>query len=387
MSKFDTFTNTQPMLFSKHQGALRLLLLVGWLLPSNGLAEEKKATISVFNKPPIQKGVALGLFRQEPDWNYKDFVTEIKQIGASHVAVVVSNYMKTNLSNEIYDLKGYTTPLRTVEETIKQVQAQGMKVFLFPILRVEDKTNGGWRGTLAPADLDAFFKNYTQYILRYAALAQKLNVPLMSVGSELGSMDIHTNKWRNIIKEVRKVYKGKLTYSANWDHYTKVEFFDDLDYAGVTGYFQLVDTKVSIETNPPIETLIHSWREIYFKLMKWQHRIGKPFIFTEVGYLSQKGAAAKPWAEGADEKVDLEIQRRCYEAFIRVWDGEHRMEGAYFWNWFDWEGENDREYTPREKPAANEISKWFQSVSTEQRATKRKDTPVPAQKKHQPPKI
>ncbi|MBN2341385.1 MAG: hypothetical protein JXX29_08310 [Deltaproteobacteria bacterium] len=325
-------------------------------MPSSAVSP---GNVTVFRSPPAQRGVALGLFRQEPNWNYKDFVTEIQHTGANYMAIVVSNYMKTNLSNEIYDLQGYTAPLHTVEKTIRQAQKQNMNVFLFPILRVEDKSNGGWRGTLAPTDEDAFFENYTRYIVRYAKLAQKLQVPLMSVGSELSTMDIHTERWHKIIEEVRKVYHGKLTYSANWDHYPKVAFFDRLDYAGVTGYFQLEDTRAPVDVNPPIEKLVHSWREIYFKLMRWQNELNKPLIFTEVGYLSQQGAASRPWAEGADEKVDLEIQRRCYEAFIRVWDNEDRLAGVYFWNWFDWEGENDREYTPREKPAADEMRKWF----------------------------
>ena len=416
MLKSDMFTNIQLMWFSKFKAIARplcatrrlavfmalmsvlLLIPMGYLMATpvaHSAATSKKVSPGEaapdspspdFNTPPAQKGVALGLFRQEPDWNYNDFLVEINALGASHVAVVVSNYMKTNEHNEIYDLEGYTTPMPTVEKTIRQVQKKGMKVFLFPILRVEDKSNGGWRGTLAPSNVDEFFSNYTTYILRYAAVAEKLKVPLMSIGSELGTMDVHTDRWRAIIKAVRKVYHGEITYSANWDHYDKVEFFDDLDYLGVTGYFQLAERKEPFDTNPPIETLVHSWREIYFQLMRWQYKWHKPLLFTEVGYLSQKGAAAQPWAEGANEKVDLEIQRRCYEAFIRVWDNEDRVAGVYFWNWFDWEGENNREYTPREKPAADEMKKWFthaKVTSSLPTASSAIATQVPAGRSHQ----
>jgi hypothetical protein len=382
MLKSGMSTNTPPMWcfrMVRQSGVIiafaRFLVCMGFLyLPCSGICSESTAAIdadtphaklplpgeaAAFNTPPQHKGMALGLFRQEPNWNYNDFVVEIKALGASHVAVVVSNYMQTNEHNEIFDLAGFTAPLCTVEKTIRQVQKSGMEVFLFPILRVQDKSNGGWRGTLAPTDLDAFFENYTRYILKYARLAEKTHVALMSIGSELSTMDVYTEHWRDIIRAVRDAYHGPITYSANWDHYDKVLFFDDLDYLGVTGYFQLADAAEPVDVNPSVESLTHSWREIYFKLMRWQHRFNKPLIFTEVGYLSQKGAAARPWAEGANEKVDLEIQRRCYEAFIRVWDNEDRVMGVYFWNWFDWEGENDREYTPREKPAADEVKNWF----------------------------
>ncbi|MCP4494820.1 MAG: hypothetical protein GY820_47100, partial [Gammaproteobacteria bacterium] len=57
----------------------------------------------------------------------------------------------------------YTVPMHTVERTVNDARKRGMKIFLFPILRVEDKSDGGWRGTLAPNDKDAFYKNYTAY--------------------------------------------------------------------------------------------------------------------------------------------------------------------------------------------------------------------------------
>ena len=93
--------------------------------------------------------------------------------------------------------------------------------------------------------------------------------------------------------------------------------------------------------------------------MQWQSRIGKPLILTEVGYLSQTDAAAWPWKEGADEELNLEIQRRCYEAVRTVWDKEERLAGIYFWNWFGWGGPTSKEYTPRNKPAAAEVGLWY----------------------------
>jgi hypothetical protein len=207
--------------------------------------------------------------------------------------------------------------------------------------------------------VDAFFRNYTEFILRFARLAEQHRVPLLSVGSELSSMDVHGGRWRKVIAAVRGVYGGALTYSANWDHYREVKFWDALDYAGVTGYFELADKQRAPAENPGLGQLIHSWREHYMRLMRWQHRVGKPLILTEVGYLSQRGTAARPWNEGADEALDLDIQRRCYEAFRRVWDDEPRLAGAYFWNWFGWGGPTSKEYTPRGKPAAREIAAWY----------------------------
>jgi len=311
------------------------------------------------SKPPAQRGVALGLYSEDPSWSYVDMLDEMAAVGTSHVAIVVPYYMKDYKSFTIYRHPRLSAPMTTIVRTIGDARARGLEVFLFPILRLEDESGGNWRGNLQPADVDAFYASYEAYILAFAELAERLRVPLLSVGSELASMDVDAARWRNIIAAVRSVYHGALTYSANWDHYEDVAFFDALDYAGVTGYFELSEKSRALEEDPAIEVLVHSWREYHRRLMRWQHRIGKPILITEVGYLSQRGAAARPWNEGANEALDLDLQRRCYEAFRRVWDGEDRLAGAYFWNWFGWGGPKSKEYTPRAKPAAREVGAWY----------------------------
>ena len=309
--------------------------------------------------PPAQRGVALGLYSEDPNWSYVDMLDEMVAVGTTHVAIVVPYYMKDYRSHEIYKHPRFSAPMSTIERTVGDARARGLEVFLFPILRLEDESNGNWRGNLQPDDVDAFYASYETYIVSFAELAERLHIKLLSVGSELATMDVDAARWRKVIAAVRKVYSGALTYSANWDHYDAIGFYDALDYAGVTGYFELAEKARALEENPGVDQLVHSWREVYQRLMRWQHRVGKPILMTEVGYLSQRGAAARPWNEGADEALDLDVQRRCYEAFRRVWDDEPRLAGAYFWNWFGWGGKTSKEYTPRAKPAAKEISAWY----------------------------
>ena len=331
------------------------------ILAAAGVAAGAEPT-PVTSAPPVQRGVALGLYSEDPEWSYVDMLDEMVAVGTSHVAIVVPYYMKDWRSFTIYKHPRFSAPMSTVERTIGDARARGLTVFLFPILRLEDESNGNWRGNLQPADVDAFYASYREFILAFAQLAERLGVPLLSVGSELASMDVDAARWRKIIAAVRGVYRGALTYSANWDHYADVAFFDALDYAGVTGYFELAEKSRALAEDPSIDALVHSWREYHRRLMRWQHRTGKPILITEVGYLSQRGAAARTWNEGANEALDLDLQRRCYEAFRRVWDGEDRLAGAYFWNWFGWGGPKSKEYTPRAKPAAKEIGAWYSAA-------------------------
>ena len=62
-------------------------------------------------------------------------------------------------------------------------------------------------------------KSYSQYILAYAKAAEDLNAALFCIGTELEQFITNRPKyWQKLILEIRKVYKGKLTYAANWDN-------------------------------------------------------------------------------------------------------------------------------------------------------------------------
>ena len=42
-----------------------------------------------------------------------------------------------------------------------------------------------------------------------------------------------------LIEKIRAVYSGRLLYSANWNGLNGVAFWEDLDYAGLNGYFNM----------------------------------------------------------------------------------------------------------------------------------------------------
>ena len=190
MLKSVTYTNTpQKRSFS----CLLALAALSLLVAGNTQAQEPNTT------PPVQRGAALGLYSEDPNWSYVNMIEEMRDAGVTHVALVVPYYMKTNTSVTIYKHNKYSVPMSTVARTLGDIRKHGMEVFLFPILRVEDKSNGGWRGTLKPSDPEKFWENYASYILKWARLAEAHQIPLMSIGSELASLDVQTGRWMNII--------------------------------------------------------------------------------------------------------------------------------------------------------------------------------------------
>jgi hypothetical protein len=322
--------------------------------------------------PAPQRGVSLGLFSEDPGWSYRPLLDEIAATGADHVELVIAWYLEDVHACSIHGHPRYTAPPAVIEQAIRDAHAAGLRVFLFPIIRLESARNADeWRGTLAPTDRDALFASYTRAMLRLARLAQRTRVELLSVGSELSSLDGERAPWEKLVAAVRAVYRGPLTYSANWDHFRRVAIYDLLDYAGLCGYFALAPAPAKASQRPgptpapPTSEaeLARAWRNLRAQLERFRERVGRPLLFTEVGYLSQRGAAAWPWAEGAREPVDLDEQRRCYRAFRSAWQDAlpSLLAGLYFWNWYGWGGPSSRGYSPRGKPAADEIRALFRT--------------------------
>ena len=71
------------------------------------------------------------------------------------------------------------------------------------------------------------------------ALAEAEKAEIFCVGLEFSHAQKYEERWRKIIAAVRAVYRGKVTYGANWNDYAEVKFWDALDYIGVLAYFPL----------------------------------------------------------------------------------------------------------------------------------------------------
>jgi len=344
-----------------------------------------------------QKGIVLGLYAKDPSYSYEKDLEEIRATGADHVSLVVSWYQKNIHASDLYPhwvTKGDfdTTSDAKLIEVIRQAHANGLKVFLFPIVRLEERAEKEWRGVLAPTRKAAWLKSYRNFTLHYARLAAKNGVELFSIGSELCSMEQEEAYWRKLILNVRGFYRGQLLYSANWDHYKKIAFWDALDYLGLNGYYELAQKDA-----PAMEDLLKSWWDIQNDLATWQDQNhDKPILFTEIGYPSVVGGCRKPWDYTRQEGVDLKEQALGYEAFFVTWGKSPRLGGVYFWNWYGQGGENDRSYTPRGKPAQKILTEWYQkadpsspppSVSGASPAPPQKTNPEAASSAEPPPSL
>ena len=303
-----------------------------------------------------QKGIALGLFAEDPGFSYEPLLAEIKATGADHVSIIIPYYQHSIRSIKIGPHPRFSPKDAVIKQTIKQAQKLGLKIFLFPILRLQYAvTPQEWRGSIRPRDLTAWWQSYSQFILKFAKLAKQYNAKALCIGSELGTMDLEPKPWEPLIKKIRQIFKGQLVYSANWDHYDQVRIWHLVDLAGLSAYFQLTDGKEPVS----LPRLTHAWREQRVQISRWRVQINKPLIFTEIGYHSQQGTSAWPWDESAAKPISQKEQKNCYQAFTRVFNNTPYLAGVYFWNWFGWGGQQSREYCPRGKSAAQIICSWY----------------------------
>jgi hypothetical protein len=95
--------------------------------------------------------------------------------------------------------------------------------------------------------------------------------------------------------------------------------------------------------------------------------MGKPLLFTEVGWPNQVTCANQPWNYyGAVGEPDPAAQANCFEAFFRTWMGQANVAGVLVWEWRNHPGmvggDTDTSYIPCGKPAQQVVERYFRGL-------------------------
>jgi hypothetical protein len=238
----------------------------------------------------------------------------------------------------------------------------GMKVMMKPHVWVSGQ---GWAGEFEPQteeDWKVWEDSNREYILSFAKLSDSLNVALFCIGTEYRKASAkRALYWRKLIKEVREVYNGPITYAANWDEYNKVPFWDELDYIGVDAYFPLSD-----KARPTLEELKTNWNKKTQELETLSKKYGKPVLFTEYGYQSIEYTNSGHWNYDEDTvKTSHDAQMTAYHALFESTWNEEWMAGGFFWKWHfniaGYKRGRERDYTPQDKPTESVIKDWYRT--------------------------
>lgn len=288
-------------------------------------------------------------------------MSEIKRVNAEWISVIPYGFSKSGQPSVSFDNSQQWWGEQTNGNCmlIQYAKENGLKVMVKPHVWVMGE---GWTGDFdleAEDDWKKWEKDFTKYILNHAIKADSMNVELFCIGTEYRiPAKERPEFWKSLIKEIKKVYKGKLTYASNWDNYENVSWWDELDYIGIDAYFPLVE-----EAQPSIEDIKEGWQPVRQKLASFSAKWNKPILFTEYGFQSANGAAGKHWeVDKSEGNVNEELQANAYEATFQVLENESWYAGGFFWKWHftsrygRWRG---TEWTPQNKPAEEVIAKWY----------------------------
>lgn len=218
-----------------------------------------------------------------------------------------------------------------VRRAVRMAHARGLQVMLVPHLWVESYE---WRALIDPktdAGWDAWAKSYGAFVKAWAEVAEAEHVDLLSAGVELRSWVTtpRAPSFVGFLRELRRIYTGPITYSANWDDVEDTVVLGELDLVGVNAFYPLAEKDGS--TFP---TLLEGGVRVRERVKRLAETWQKPVLFTEIGYTTRPDPAIKPW-EWPDKmekvKVDERAQADAYRALVSPLLDEPRFAGFFVW--------------------------------------------------------
>lgn len=350
-------------LTSKHViGFVLFVILIGFSNCSYNNAKSSEG-LSV-DSSQKQRGAHVFRFRDSLRTNY------YQTNNIEWITLVPWGYQDNFESSEVRHVRGDNTDLEAYNKRyvtrIQKLRADGFKVFVKPHIWLRNTPDGTWRSDVYPKsneEWETWKEDYREFILRYAKVAEEAEAEMFCVGTELTRLSIEKAAfWKEIIKEIKEVYSGKLTYAANWyKEYDHIDFWDELDYIGVQAYFPLTNNE-----HPSVEELEKGWDKHLVALESVSQKFSKPILFTEIGYKSHSESGIKPWEwmnyRNIDEtKFSERTQANCYKAFFnKVWVQDW-FSGAHLWQFRENHRfkEVDLDFTPQGKEAEVVIKDGF----------------------------
>ncbi len=245
-----------------------------------------------------------------------------------------------------------------IVHAILNAKKLGMTTMLKPHVWIR----GGWPGDInmkSSGDWDQFFKNYGHWISHYALIAEIYQVDIFCIGVEFSQATLSgEDHWRHLIKSLRNIYSGPLTYAANWgDEFEKVEFWDQLDYIGLNCYYP-----ISKQDEPDLKRLRQGVKMVFDKVDEVHQRFGKPVILTEIGFRSVQSPWKQPHERAGDKPYNQEHQAKAYQAVLEELPSHPGIRGVLWWKWptiMENDSQFDRRFVPYDKTAEQMVGRYF----------------------------
>ena len=280
---------------------------------------------------PIENGYHPGVGYGSPA--YDRALAEARSMGATWVALTPFGRV-ADLSGMGVDFDfeaPFQRNLRDVARAIEMAHARGIRVMLVPHLWVE---SGEWRALIDPRSDKGWARwaeSYARFAVAWAKVAEGSHADMFSAGVELRSWvtTAHGPSFTLLLRELRRVYHGVLTYSANWDDVDQAVVLGDVDVIGINAFYPLANVSAPTEA-----ALVDGGRKVRERVHSLAERWHKPALFTEMGYTTRPDTAVRPWEwpESMNGvKVDEAAQAVAYRALVGPLLEEPNFVGFFVW--------------------------------------------------------
>ena len=288
----------------------------------------------------------------------------IKSLGANAVAIVPYSGSRSINSPSPY----YISNGAGGENDASVIHAHHIakSLGLTTLLKPQLWFPGSWPGDVKmknEEDWDQFFIYYRRWIRHYAMLAEIHDMEAFCVGVEFSkATQAHPEKWAELVRDLRQIYRGKITYAANWgEEFENLAFAEELDFVGLNFYYPL-----SKKEKASKKDLEKGFAKVLDKIEGKIKSFGKPVVLTEVGFRSISHPWIHPHAK-AENRIGVEKdQAVCYEVLLDGLKDKKWCKGMYWWKWpsfMDYAHNNPTSFTPCGKEAELVLKKYYSADS------------------------
>lgn len=283
----------------------------------------------------------------------KRSISDMAGLGAN--AVVFIAFMEQESPYALEVKRSDAVTVDQLKRAISYAKQEGLHITLKPQMLVKNS----WAGEInhqSHYDWSEWFNNYSREIIEYAIFAQQQGVDAFVIGTELSKASGHV-KWTRLISQVRRIFKGKLTYAAhNVEGLLAFPHWSELDAASVTYYPSLGADQDRLALKQRVDIAVR-------KLHAAAVQVNRPLWVMEIGIPSAEGAFEKPWEwqDLGHKRVDLGLQRDVLEIWLQRLD-QPWVDGLFLWAWYSDSragGRYDTDYTPQNKPAEQIIGRYW----------------------------
>ncbi len=246
------------------------------------------------------------------------YIKILKKGDLKHADLLYTCYTADTQSHTV-DCDSFSSPRRSVFKAIaKDLKKEG---FYLSLRHYIDLKNQKWRAYWKPKNTKKAFSHIERELVRFSKLASQVNADQIFIGSEYEGLVSreYQESWKEIIKKIRKHFKGKVLYAANGNpngtkkpEYTWNSLWGLVDKVAIN-YYPSFKGEINEKT-----LKAHHKKEIK-KLVSFSKNLKKELILSEVGFpLAKKGIYTPyEWRYQANDMASSQLRDLSLGLFLK----------------------------------------------------------------------